>query len=110
MYALQGGIFRWLKQKIINRCDRLTVVSRALKNEALKLGANPDKVTVIPMGVDLKNTFVPDPNIKRNENELLFVGRLVEKKGVEVLIKVLPLVLKNRPGTTLTIAGSGPCC
>ncbi|WP_052507601.1 glycosyltransferase family 4 protein [Desulfonatronovibrio magnus] len=84
------------------------VVSRALQQEALKLGARPDKVKVIPMGVDLKNTFVPDPDVRPSDHELLFVGRLVEKKGVEVLIKAMPEILASRPETRLTIAGSGP--
>ncbi len=84
------------------------MVSQALQKETLKLGVYPDKVKVIPMGVDLKNTFVPDLDLKRSDHELLFVGRLVEKKGVEVLIKAMPEILASRPETSLTIAGSGP--
>ena len=108
MYALQGRIFSWLKKKIVQKCRILTVVSHALQKEALTLGAHPDKVKVIPMGVDLKNTFVPDPDVERDAHELLFVGRLMEKKGVEVLIKAMPEILASRPETRLTIAGSGP--
>ncbi|WP_045217648.1 glycosyltransferase [Desulfonatronovibrio magnus] len=108
MYALQGRIFSWLKKKIVQKCQVLTVVSHALQKEALKLGAHLDKVKVIPMGVDLKNTFVPDLDVKRTDHELVFVGRLVEKKGVEVLIKAMAEILATRPETRLTIAGSGP--
>jgi phosphatidylinositol alpha-1,6-mannosyltransferase len=38
--------------------------------------------------------------------ELLFVGRLVERKGVEVLVRALPSLLRERP-VRLTIVGEG---
>jgi glycosyltransferase involved in cell wall biosynthesis len=38
--------------------------------------------------------------------ELLFVGRLVERKGVEVLIRALPAILRRRPAH-LTVVGEG---
>lgn len=40
-------------------------------------------VDVVPMGTDLETQFVPPENVSsRKANELIFVGRLVEKKGV----------------------------
>ncbi len=36
--------------------------------------------SVIPMGTDLKKTFIPNKKIQRNEDQIVFVGRLVEKK------------------------------
>src|SRR5690606_40937081 len=66
------------------------------------------KVLVRPMGVDLKHRFLPDPSIVRSPYELLFVGRLVEKKGLRDLIDALPIVLEQYPHVTLTIAVFGP--
>lgn len=60
------------------------------------------------MGVDLKNLFVPDSSVIRSDNALLFVGRLVEKKGVRYLLEALPQVIVKKPDLHLTIAGSGP--
>lgn len=42
------------------------------------------------------------------ENFVLFVGRLVEKKGVEYLIRALVTVRLDRPDLELVIAGTGP--
>jgi glycosyltransferase involved in cell wall biosynthesis len=57
--------------------------------------------------VDLEERFSPSPCLRR-EKSLLFVGRLVEKKGLEYLIRALPQVLETHPDATLTIIGTGP--
>jgi len=44
----------------------------------------------------------------KNNYNLLFVGRLEKFKGVEFLIKALPVIIKVFPQTTLTIIGDGP--
>jgi glycosyltransferase involved in cell wall biosynthesis len=72
------------------------------------MGIPEDRVTVQPMGVDLKSRFTPDMRVKRDPNHLLFVGRLVEKKGTHHLLKALPYVLEKHPKVKLTIAGFGP--
>jgi glycosyltransferase involved in cell wall biosynthesis len=60
------------------------------------------------MGADLQGRFVPDASVPRSRHELLFVGRLVEKKGLPYLLDALPQVLHSHPETRLTIAGFGP--
>ena len=60
------------------------------------------------MGVDLIQTFTLSSDNFRNPDELLFVGRLVEKKGVRYIILAMPEILKGHPKTQLLIAGDGP--
>jgi glycosyltransferase involved in cell wall biosynthesis len=47
------------------------------------------------------------PKIERN-SDLLFVGRLVTAKGVDVLLCAFNSVLKERPHSVLSIVGIGP--
>jgi glycosyltransferase involved in cell wall biosynthesis len=47
------------------------------------------------------------PEIERN-SDLLFVGRLVTAKGVDVLLCAFQSVLKHRPLSVLSIVGNGP--
>ncbi|MCF7996275.1 MAG: glycosyltransferase [Chromatiaceae bacterium] len=108
LFGLRGGLMRALKRRVMNASARVTVVSAAMRDEVLSMGIAPEQVEIIPMGVDLRHRFTPDPRIKRGEYALLFVGRLVEKKGLHLLLQALPRVLANYPGTRLTIAGDGP--
>lgn len=68
------------------------------------------RVEIVPFGatVDVPAT-IAEPRVRgRGEPfELLFVGRLVERKGVHVLLEALPRVLE-RQQVRLRIVGDGP--
>jgi glycosyltransferase involved in cell wall biosynthesis len=108
LFALKGKGLQRLKRWVMDKSAALTVVSKAMKTTVVDMGIVPDKVEVIPMGVDLKGLFTPDPRVQRKTDELLFVGRLVEKKGVHFLLEAMPAVLKKYPTVRLILAGSGP--
>jgi glycosyltransferase involved in cell wall biosynthesis len=109
LFGLQGKISTFLKRWVINHCHAITVVSQAMLLNAKELTHNQyQAIHVIPMGTDLTHTFVPNPNIKRAANQLLFVGRLVEKKGLTYLLQALQQLQPNFPNLELIIAGSGP--
>lgn len=108
LFALRGVFARQLKKWVARRADALTVVSAAMKTPAMQLGAPADKVRVMPMGVDARHRFAPAPLTPRAERELLFVGRLVAKKGVTELPHVLALVHEKFPDVRLTVVGAGP--
>jgi len=114
IYGLSGKIFTHLKKAILENAKTITVVSSAIKNEVLRI--NPtlnSKTEVIPMGVDSKlfNPDKYDESIKKKYNItgpfLLFVGRLVEKKGVKYLLEAMPAILKSQPKAKLLIIGTG---
>lgn len=107
LFGLTGFMFRWLQKQVILEASRLTVVSAALRAHAISLVSRGD-VEVVPMGVDLAVTFTPPVSSERSSTALLFVGRLVEKKGVQYLIMAMPEILKKHPQAMLAIAGDGP--
>ena len=107
LFALQGNINKIVKRYIVSNSNAVTVVSNAMHKEVIKLNVGHEKVYVTPMGVDLQNRFIP-PKTRNNIGSILFVGRLVEKKGLRYLIEALPLILKRHPKVILRIAGDGP--
>jgi glycosyltransferase involved in cell wall biosynthesis len=108
VFALNRGWLKRLKRFVFRRSSAITVVSKALRSKAMELGADDGIVRVEPMGVDLHDRFTPDGTQKRNANEILFVGRLAEIKGIRFLFEALPLVLQRKPDARVTIAGFGP--
>lgn len=108
LFALKGKWLELIKRRVMDSSAALTVVSQAMKKTVVDMGVSPSKVGVIPMGVDLKGLFIHDTSVQRKTEELIFVGRLVEKKGVHFLLEAMPIVLKKHPNVRLTLAGSGP--
>jgi glycosyltransferase involved in cell wall biosynthesis len=83
-------------------------VSDAVRSRAIAYGIPSDKVTTSYIGVDVSK-FAPgtQPPPERAPN-VLFVGRLVEKKGCEYLLRAMQIVRSRIPGAALTIIGDGP--
>jgi glycosyltransferase involved in cell wall biosynthesis len=94
----------------------VTACSGDLQQRALRLGARPGSVEVIPYGVDTQ-AFQPDPQaaaLVRAELGLapatpliVTVSRLVYKKGLTYLLEAFPRILAAHPNAVLVIAGYG---
>ena len=108
LYGLNDPISKAIKCHVINKIDELTVVSSSMQGKVGELVPQATIPTVAPMGTDLAGVFTPNESIQRIPYQLLFVGRLVEKKGLQYLLQALPEIIKHNPSITLNIAGSGP--
>ncbi len=88
--------------------DHFIAITQKAKASLLKEGVKEEKITVIPMGVDL-DKFKPRPN-KKNKRDIniLCVARLVTEKGITDLIDTFWELKKDCKNLNLTIIGSGP--
>ena len=74
---------------------------------AVSIGVHPTRVSVNPMGVDLVEKFVPNQK-QGHVIDVIYVGRLVEKKGVQFLLHAFAKVVNQYPRARLKIVGHGP--
>jgi glycosyltransferase involved in cell wall biosynthesis len=95
------------RRKVFRVADCLIAVSDFIRDRVLEAGAPPEKVVRHRIGVDT-DYFSPDPEAEREPTTILFVGRLVPKKGLVHLLRAMPAVQAAVPGATLVIAGDGP--
>ncbi|MDO8873985.1 MAG: glycosyltransferase family 4 protein [Methanoregula sp.] len=103
------GKFRFslpLLSAIVASADMITTNSSYTKQQIEALVPLPCTCRVIPMGVILPNQIPPVKDF--HGHTILFVGRLVEWKGVDTLIRSMTLVKKAIPNSRLTIVGEGP--
>ena len=88
-------------------CHKVFAISEFVKNAGIEAyGLHPDKIAVIYNGVDVSR-FSPVDNKKKNARmELIFVGRLIRKKGIHLLLQALAL-LPEEVRYHATIVGFG---
>lgn len=90
---------------ILDRAAAVVVPSHFLVPRAVELGARPERVHVIGSGVDTR-FFSPTP--VPCGRDVVFVGRFVEKKGLDVLAEAWAKVDHAVPGARLRVLGFGP--
>ncbi|MBF7083957.1 DUF1957 domain-containing protein [Desulfallas sp. Bu1-1] len=101
-----------LETRLAERADLIICCSKYMKYEIARLFNQPfNKITVIPNGVEIKNITAGlerSPRGNGRERMIVFLGRLVPEKGVQVLISALPLILQKVGRVRLVVAGKGP--
>jgi len=80
-------------------------VSEFIRDRALEAGLPAEKLIVHYIGID-RSLFTPSP--EPSAPSVLFIGRLVEKKGCEYLLRAMQLVQRTYPTVPVTIIGDGP--
>jgi len=97
---------------LLRAADRTLYINEGLRDYGLKLGAPPERASLIRSGVDL-DRFRPDLEtaalrakwgLAADDIVLLFIGWLYEHAGVDVLMRCLPDL---PPNVKLLIVGAG---
>lgn len=94
-----------LSQKItvwqLKKCQQILCLSQKSKYQLINWGVNPKKLSLYHHWINLKKfTEIPVKNKKFN---VLYVGRLIPKKGIKLFIKVA----KKLPKINFIIVGGG---
>ena len=123
VYLLGGDVPGFLDKEIGWQHRMLHGVSRAIWSSAARVVANseglrrlgekafPDiKVDVITNGIDTTDFCIQTGLPERKDVRLLFIGRLVDQKGLPALLEALSSIVNTsgRTDITLCVVGDGP--
>ena len=92
--------------RLFRSVDMFLPVSTELKNMLVSLGCPADKITVHPLGIDLRK-FKPAPVPKGGRPLVAMIGRLVEKKGFKYGIQAFLEVARKGIDAELVVIGDG---
>ncbi|ADT85070.1 glycosyltransferase family 4 protein [Thermococcus barophilus] len=105
------SIGKWVLSKI----DKIIVLDPRAKRYFIKIGVSPEKIVVIPNGIDYESLQSFKENVEKykthkgNVKTILYVGRLQKEKGVKELILAFnELLKKEKFNLNLLIVGDGP--
>ncbi len=83
-------------------------ISENIRQAALAAGLPDSRIVVRPIGID-RSRFAPGPvPVAERRPVVLFLGRLVEKKGCIVLLEAFERVRARLPAAELIVGGDGP--
>ncbi len=105
---------RRVAEMVVRAADRLIAVSGPLAQNLAALGADPDRISVIPTGFD-GSVFTPVPKEKAKAllglpaggRILLAVANLVPQKGHQFLLESFGALPKTCGDCTLVLVGGG---
>lgn len=107
---LQGAIGKvLLYQFILPRAKHIFVQSEKMLEMVAKQGVPTNKMTAVPMGVDLEATqmnITPSEDVAlRNKRVLVYLGTLDRVRQIEVLFSMLAIVREHIPNVLLVLVG-----
>jgi glycosyltransferase involved in cell wall biosynthesis len=106
IYGLRDRVSRRLIRAVLKNADAVTTMNTDMRDRLVELGANTATTMVLSMGADVAAIRPLAAAAQRRTGRILFVGRLVEKKGVSVLLEALRLL--GETGYDLRLVGDGP--
>lgn len=96
------------KKESYSEIDHFLAVTQKAKKALLAEGVEKDKITVVPLGIDLKNFSLSLKRKNKSTLNILFIGRFVEEKGVGDLVQAFLKLKEKKLSVKLTLVGQGP--
>jgi len=101
---------------IFNSAKRIVVLSEDDFKYVCNLGVNKNKISILPNAIDIDYLKKINENIAANsklnnkfndEKIILYVGRIIPRKGIEYLIKSIPNVVNQSKDAIFVLIGEG---
>ena len=102
-------------QRVLRESSGVMTVSEGLRRAVIELGTDPSRVHTIYQGVDDQLFFPGDAiaarlrlSLPADRRLLLWVGRMVDVKGLDTLIAAFDMAHQRQPDLQLLLVGDGP--
>lgn len=103
----ESKIYRILLKYAFKRTDKITVVAEHMRSAAIALGAKPENVISIPMGVDQMIFNSKDRMLSEERFEVISTRNFEPIYNIPHLLKAIKLVLPEIPNIHVNLLGSG---
>jgi glycosyltransferase involved in cell wall biosynthesis len=99
-------LYRWRLPLLLRQASAVICVSNSWRDRVLELGCPPEKVHTNYLGLD--SHFFDGVRGLFDPMSIVYVGRLVRRKGVHTLLDAVRLLRDRHVDANLTIVGEGP--
>ena len=101
----RGICGKWIERMTTHLTDEMVAVSERTKKDLERVGVRK-RIKVIPNGIDFRS--IESIDASDEEIDVIFAGRLIKDKNVDVLIGAVEQVKVQIPDVRCMIIGDGP--
>lgn len=105
-YLGKKGFFGLAVEKLTSQLTATNVAVSDKTKRNLELIGVRNEIKVIPNGIDFER--IERIKSSKKESDIIFAGRLIKEKNIDVLIKAVKLVSEGMPDVKCIIIGEGP--
>jgi glycogen synthase len=118
--SLKYRLTRALENRVVAGADAVVTICDGLRDDLIARGFAPERISVMPNGVDLALFGSPPPRDAGLARELGlgardsggpvigFIGSFYDYEGLDDLIDAVPALLAEQPDARLLLVGGGP--
>jgi len=105
-YLGKKGFFGKITEKMATKLTKnLIAISTKTRNDLGDIGVKQE-ILIAPVGIDMDAIHRIKP--AKRSSDVIFVGRLIKNKNVDILIEAIHLVKEKIPQVKCVIIGDGP--
>lgn len=110
LFGLHGLMGEVLERRVLRwGWDRFVAISDFTQQKLLEQGIAPERVALIPPIVETGTADIISTATSRDKGEsIIVVARMVGYKRVDVAVRAVARLAKQRPALRLTVIGHGP--
>jgi len=102
---IQRKIEKRINSKTLQESSKVLVMNKNTKQLVEKYyNLKNDKVSIVPNGVELKQF----QSTSKRKKQIIFSGVMYEHRGLDILLKSVPIIIKKHPDVQIIFVGSGP--
>lgn len=101
-----GFLAHWIEKVSVKLPDTIISVSEHTTRELGQILGRTKNVVTAQNGLDIK--FIDNSTPSSRESDIIYVGRLIEHKNVDVLIRAIEILFKRKSDILVYIVGEGP--
>ena len=107
-------VAEWLERRVLPRFEVVFVVSEESRQRAIALGVRPERLVILGNTPEHPEELAADRPVPplllphRGRPVLLFVGTIIQDRGVLKAVEAMPRVLAAVPDALLVVVGDGP--
>jgi glycosyltransferase involved in cell wall biosynthesis len=95
------------EKNMLTLAERIITVVDEMKERLVNIGVNEDRIIVIPNTLQIKRFNASEKKPDKNYITLFYAGGLNIHRGLQIVIRALPMILDKYSNSRLWIIGSG---